>query len=872
MGSGASQAAGHGVWGARTNGDASDFSLVSNNKEGPRNVSTDGGTESRNHSRSYKALASSLTSTNDEWDTTLQLTVAPSPRVVLGTESSAAYPREDNHHEYVNYGNNGVSRDAMVPVKVHNYQGRGGGRFKHGYPSQLSGGEDIVPLLIHVSDGEYACCYRIISLDGEVWRFYNDTVLYELDLLYIFSEGSQINVMDLTTLRERSDGRLEAHLVVHPGDTQNFIRGKVEHYEQEVKLRPISHAFMEASIRACEPFIQEEREKITELLLSKNIKRGVGSNTWHTTSEEVLRWCVERQLPFLDTEYPPTLLSLLGGTTIDDEKAQLRCGWCKPRHYLPTYLSPPQSTSRVPPTPYILRSAASPRTVGVSVMGGRPLMAALAALAEDPADVARLFRHPGGPSAAGEEHRCDATRVTLCKSGWWTPVIVDHYFPVLDMRLAGGKCVGDPAELWVSTVEKACAKLHGGYTHLARLDAITALGILTGYPTNRLDLVLHNPKLQYELFDKLRRFTELGFIVMFDRPNPILGNKNYQRLGLTSRDACTVLDMKLFKPLPTSKSSPHHEVVRRLVKLRNIFGNSNDWTGKWGVHDPAWEQHSAIAIACGHDKKAKDDGSMWMEWSDMIQYFRGCGVCFRHNSFYQYRVENRFEQGGIPGCVVKLEVTSRTFLLAVLDQIVQGGDYPESIVLHLSRRSVRKDGEERNRSSSRSRHNGDKHQKSDEKSEKSKKKSSRKQNGKLQEVVWSSTEDCDAPSARAVTFCASPQVSFIADLLPEYNPYYLIPRSASAAGPFVLSFFTSIPCTSEGSGHGSTSTKSGSTSINAEGVRARFVHLSPKTGIFGNNLKFEVTSETSVKCRYQVSSPLDSPLTFPKTYMGKSVK
>ncbi|ORC88962.1 calpain-like cysteine peptidase [Trypanosoma theileri] len=872
MGSGASRAAVHGPWGTRTNG-AGDFSLVSCSAEGPpRRVSMEGASYSKNQSQSYKPLASSLICANDDWDTTLQLTTAISPKVVLGTEYDNPYSKDEYLHGYVYYNSDSSSSESLIPVKIHNYQGRGGGRFKHGYPSQLSGGEDIIPLLIPVNDGEIACCYRIVSLDGRTWRFYNDTVFYELEVLCIFSEESRIEVMGFTTLRERSDGSLEAHLVVHPGDTQNFIQGTVKMFEHDVKLRPVSRAFMEASIRACEPFLKEEKERIYALLSSKGIKRGSNS-TWHTTSEDVLRWCVEKQIPFMDTEFPPNISSLLGSHA-DPEKAPFRCGWCKPEHYLPAYLTPPPQSPSIltviTASSYVLHNAPRPRSVGVSAVGGRPLMCALAALAEEPADVARLFRHPGGPSAAGDEHHCGATRVTLCRNGWWTPVVVDHYFPVLDMRLAGGKCVGDPAELWVGLVEKACAKLCGGYGCLSKLDTLVALGMLTGYPTNRLDAGLVDTKRHHEeLFDKLRRYAELGFMIIFDKPSPALGNKSYQRLGLSSKDACTVLDMKLFKPLPTNKSSPY-ENIWRLVKLRNIFGNSADWTGNWGSRDPAWTQHPAIALACGYNEKAKDDSSIWMEWNDVVHYFRGCGVCFRHSSFYQYRVEHHFEKGGIPGCVIKLEVPCRTFLLTVLDQIVRGGDYPEPIVLHLSRHCVKRNSLQHHTED----HLHNHQQVNNGNSEKSKKKSSQKQNGKLQEVVLSSTEDCDAPSRCAVTFHAFPQVSFIADLLPEYNPYYIIPRSASGEGSYVLSFFTSLPCTSDGSKQGgSTSTKSVSSSNNTEnGVRARFVRFSSKTGIFHNNMKFEIASETSVKCRYQVSSPSDSPFAFPGTFVGKSVK
>ncbi|PWU95473.1 putative calpain-like cysteine peptidase [Trypanosoma cruzi] len=750
--------------------------------------------------------------------------------------------------------------EKNLPARMYNSQWRGCVRFKNGSPLPLRGGDDVIPIpLCTDGGGGVVFCYRIISVDGRLWSFYNDTVTYELEVVCVFSANSKIEALGLTTLRERSDGRAEMRLVLHPGDTQEFIYGDVERYEEDIRLRHVSRAFIDASARACEPFLKDERASICALLSRRGKKTGPGNN-WNVPSEELLRWCVEEQVPFLDLEFPPNLFSLVGKEQSTQKK--VLCGWCKPKNYIPT--------EALVDEPRVLRSSPQPMTVGVSLTGGQGVVGALAILAEDYFAVERLFRHPMGSAAAVEEERVDASRVTLCKGGWWISTVVDHYFPVLNMKLLTGKCISDPAELWVSVVEKAYAKLHGNYTNLAETDALQALQELTGFPTSRWDFMLRDASSHEELFDKLCRFCELGFIVVLDRPNLTSGKSSLQRLGLQEGNACVVLSMKMFQPLPSNGVSGQlqQQGIHRLVRVRNPFGSARDWVGDWNLWDPAWKTNPLIAAQCGHDKECAEDGSFWMEWRDVVCCFHGCGACFTHNLFYEYRVAGQCGKGGIPGCVIKLEVSRRMYILGMLQQEVRGVEgMLQPILLQLSRRYVPKATQMPSFVDAL-------HNEANTKSQQSLKRS----DARKQEVVLNSTADCDRPSPDLLTFRASSQVSFICELLPEYSPYYLIPRTTSDDMAYVLGLFTSVPCGRGSVGDGAPATRSApglSTPLPTAGgsfAQAKFMRLSSKTRVFSNSLRFEVKSEKPVKCRYQVSSPTASPLTFPSMFTDNCIR
>lgn len=107
-------------------------------------------------------------------------------------------------------------------------------------------------------------------------------------------------------------------------------------------------------------------------------------------------------------------------------------------------------------------------------------MSALASLAERPALIERLIM-------TKDYNDRGLYRIRLCKNGEWHEVVVDDYFPCYPN---GGpifsKCGAN--EMWVLLLEKAYAKLHGGYKNLTGGAPFEALADLTGCPTTSFNL------------------------------------------------------------------------------------------------------------------------------------------------------------------------------------------------------------------------------------------------------------------------------------------------------------------------------------------------------------------------------------------------
>lgn len=103
------------------------------------------------------------------------------------------------------------------------------------------------------------------------------------------------------------------------------------------------------------------------------------------------------------------------------------------------------------------------------------ILCALATLAERPNLVERLF-------ITKEFKNNGAYRMNINKNGVWTQLTIDDYMPcALEGPPHFTRTHGN--ELWVPLLEKAYAKLHGGYLNISKGHPNEALQDFTGFPT-----------------------------------------------------------------------------------------------------------------------------------------------------------------------------------------------------------------------------------------------------------------------------------------------------------------------------------------------------------------------------------------------------
>ena len=122
----------------------------------------------------------------------------------------------------------------------------------------------------------------------------------------------------------------------------------------------------------------------------------------------------------------------------------------------------------------------SPGDVGQGLLGDCWLIAAIAALAEWPKRVYSLFGVDGNPQYGNE---VGGYVINHTKHGIWKRTVVDDFLIIRGVSPMFARNRTHPAELWVPLLEKAWAKVHGGYKNLECGKPNNALTDLTGSPS-----------------------------------------------------------------------------------------------------------------------------------------------------------------------------------------------------------------------------------------------------------------------------------------------------------------------------------------------------------------------------------------------------
>ncbi|KAH9601191.1 Peptidase C2 [Trypanosoma melophagium] len=609
--------------------------------------------------------------------------------------------------------------------------------------------------------------YRIVKDD--VWAFYNDTRNYEMHVGFTFAKGSTVRPLDTTTITRMDDTEeILAETVVYPGDTVKYIRGSIAGFKSKINALPLSEEYLQAKAQKYNEAIEEELRNVKEI--SDDCE----------TDNEVLASCVRLKIPFVDAKFPPSQDSIAKGSA----RPMKTVPWARQDMYLPDGYAP---------LVRLFRNKINPMNIDQGDLGDCWVTCAIAALAENPAMIRRMFSHPVDPETTAKERAVGAYRVTFNKNGWWENVIVDNYLPVVGGRAKYAKSANDPCEMWVSIMEKAYAKLHGSYANIIAGDPLLALQDLSGYPTTRYDESLEKDVEtdDTELLERLERYNRQGFFVVLSTPVKTSEDeekeKLYKNAGLLMGFAYSVTSIVHF---------PEQKIA--LMRIRNPWVKDVQWTGDWNDADPKWKEYPKIADACGHGIPM--EGSFWMSWKDVQKYFNGCGVVFAHPNSKDFRIRGSFKQG-VPDVCVQFSVKKQTYVGCTLSQEDHRGksDAPEEyppIMLTLS---------------------------------------SGKGSVEDMQVEQNSNLDADHPTNQ-FTYMQSRDVGMLCTLTPENSPYLLVPRmmSDAEAVPYVLGLFTD--------------------GVIGSDVKVEFVRLPAECPIFSNKPNFSGKSK-SATTTFQVHCP-----------------
>ncbi|CAG8544956.1 6780_t:CDS:10, partial [Diversispora eburnea] len=204
----------------------------------------------------------------------------------------------------------------------------------------------------------------------------------------------------------------------------------------------------------------------------------------------------------------------------------------------------------------------------------------------------------------------------------WIEVIIDDYLPTRNGQLIYAHSK-DPREMWCSLLEKAYAKLCGGYRILETGAASDAIVDLTGTVPETIEL--NKEGILGQLGEKglinLMKMENSKHSLMSCSINAFEEERKYELLpnGLVVELPYGITDIQVVK---IGVLKINNEIV--LIKLHNPC-NEVEWSGPWSNKSPEWNLVDNIK----RNKLIVQDGDFWMSFHDFITNFNSLVIC-RH--------------------------------------------------------------------------------------------------------------------------------------------------------------------------------------------------------------------------------------------------
>ena len=261
-------------------------------------------------------------------------------------------------------------------------------------------------------------------------------------------------------------------------------------------------------------------------------------------------------------------------------------------------------------------------------LGDCYLLAAISSIANSPHRLERLF-------LIKNYNKNGVYIIALCINGIWQEVILDDYFVCDKLTMKPAFNYNKNNELWVMLLEKAWAKVHGGYMNISSGITREALRDLTGAPaiTFFSDSVNQN-----EFWEKLLDSYEKNFIMTAGSDDLSYGRGDIfiSKIGLAGSHAYSLLGVYeivkingIFQRLYNhQRNGGNFKNIERIVKLRNPWGKG-EWKGDWSDRDKRWTKNLKQQFGM----KVKDDGIFFMDYKNYLKFFSDTQFCYYHDSY-----------------------------------------------------------------------------------------------------------------------------------------------------------------------------------------------------------------------------------------------
>ncbi|KAJ9454100.1 Calpain-D [Diplonema papillatum] len=316
---------------------------------------------------------------------------------------------------------------------------------------------------------------------------------------------------------------------------------------------------------------------------------------------EVLDTVVEKKQMFVDLWFLPGTQSLQGSSPKEGRRVAEsieKCGWT--RQYLPP-------DSRFLKVLFDSKPEARHIDLFSSPLGNRWLLCVMGALCELPGHPKLNILKAIFALSTAPMQSVGAYKVTLCKDGWWTVVIIDDILPMYHNSPAFAVDKTGVHVQWVPLLEKAFAKLCGGYAALMEGGAIDEpLADLSGFPVKSYagELWTDSKDIMLEL---MAEWQERKYLMMF----------------------------------ATHSAGDDGEADTTADKLVKRFGLDN------GCGYAVESTHDGAVTVLNPWAADSSQSKVTIDWKEAYQVFAGLSVCFVEPDYRELRVMMPVDPSGV---------------------------------------------------------------------------------------------------------------------------------------------------------------------------------------------------------------------------------
>ena len=288
---------------------------------------------------------------------------------------------------------------------------------------------------------------------------------------------------------------------------------------------------------------------------------------------------------YTDIDRPPA--GMPPGTTVD---------WLRPSTFCPE-------------DPVLFTADPTANSLRTGSISNRWFLSALSLLTAQPQLVKNLFVHTGQ-----EEHGRYCVR--FYKQGTWVNTIIDDQIPFNRIGQPLFSRGGDKNEIQTMLIEKAYAKMHGGYESLIDGDIEYALRDLTGgvpeMTDTNTDAKFSEKVVQGKFWIELKKQLSDGLFGAVSNNPEVFTNQ----FGEEIREERNGVVKGLAYPVLKTVEVPEKRL--RLINVGNPWGLS-EFTGEWSNSSALWEENPDVQRTC--KKQPGDLSSFWMTQDDFVRIF-----------------------------------------------------------------------------------------------------------------------------------------------------------------------------------------------------------------------------------------------------------